>query len=132
MGSCDVDHDLLATTSRPNSIASIRICHLHIVAAPIEPNKLADLAVLDRDYMTIPVEDVGNIQAPPFHGARQKATYAVQQNYSSITSSAMASTPGGIVRPSVFAVFRLMIKSNLESCTTGRSIGFSPLRMRPA
>lgn len=29
----------------------------------LEPNKLADLAVLDRDYMTIPVEDVGNIQS---------------------------------------------------------------------
>jgi hypothetical protein len=50
----------------------------------------------------------------------------------SMTSSVMASTPGGRVKPSALAVFRLMIKSNLESCTTGRSIGFSPLRMRPA
>src|SRR5262249_47242447 len=50
----------------------------------------------------------------------------------SITSSAMASTLGGMVRPSVFAVLRLMTSSNLVGCITGRSVGFSPLRMRPA
>src|SRR5262249_53786294 len=50
----------------------------------------------------------------------------------SITSSAMASTPGGIVRPSAFAVLRLITSSNLVGCTTGRSAGFAPLRMRPA
>src|SRR5262249_46651535 len=50
----------------------------------------------------------------------------------SMTSSAMASMPGGMVRPSAFALLRLMINSNLESCTTGRSAAFSPLRMRPA
>ena len=49
----------------------------------------------------------------------------------SITSSAMASSEGGIVRPSVRAVWALMTSSNLVDCTTGRSAGFSPLRMRP-
>src|SRR5262249_19556361 len=49
----------------------------------------------------------------------------------SITSSASASSLSGIVRPSVFAVFRLMTNSNLVACITGRSAGFSPLRMRP-
>ena len=29
----------------------------------LEPNKLADLAVLDRDYMAIPVEDIAKIQS---------------------------------------------------------------------
>jgi len=29
----------------------------------LEPNKLADLAVLDRDYLTIPVEEVAKIQS---------------------------------------------------------------------
>src|SRR5262249_765453 len=50
----------------------------------------------------------------------------------SITSSAMARTPGGISRPRAFAVLRLMTKSNFVGCNTGRSAGFSPLRMRPA
>src|SRR6516164_4474747 len=45
----------------------------------------------------------------------------------SITSSAMASMPGGIVRPSVLAVLRLMTKSNLVGICTGRSAGLSPL-----
>src|SRR5262249_11601407 len=42
----------------------------------------------------------------------------------SITSSASASIVGGISRPSAFAVFRLMIISNLVACITGRSAGF--------
>src|SRR5262249_27631250 len=37
----------------------------------------------------------------------------------SITSSAMASTPGGIVRPSALAVFRLITSSNFVGSITG-------------
>src|SRR5262245_49462314 len=48
----------------------------------------------------------------------------------SITSSAMASTFGGTVRPSALATFRLITSSNLVDCMTGRSAGFSPLRTR--
>jgi hypothetical protein len=35
------------------------------------------------------------------------------------------------VSPSVLAVLRLMANSNLEAWMTGKSAGFSPLRMRP-
>jgi hypothetical protein len=49
----------------------------------------------------------------------------------SITSSAMESSPDGMVRPSAFAVLRLMTKSNLVDCITGKSDGFSPLSTRP-
>jgi hypothetical protein len=49
----------------------------------------------------------------------------------SITSSARASSVGGISRPSILAVWALMTSSNLLDCTTGRSAGFAPLRMRP-
>ena len=48
----------------------------------------------------------------------------------SITSSARASSDGGTVRPSVLAVLRLMTNSYLVAACTGRSAGFSPLRMR--
>src|SRR6516162_9029327 len=48
----------------------------------------------------------------------------------SITSSARASSIGGTSRPSNFAVCTLMTNSNLVDCMTGRSAGFSPLRMR--
>src|SRR5262245_50518345 len=49
----------------------------------------------------------------------------------SITSSAMASSVAGTSRPSVFAVLRLMLNPIFVACMTGRSAGFSPLRMRP-
>src|SRR5207244_12873510 len=39
----------------------------------------------------------------------------------SITSSARASNVGGTVRPSAFAVLRLIASSNVVGCTTGRS-----------
>src|SRR5262249_13374496 len=48
----------------------------------------------------------------------------------SITSSARAMSVGGISRPSAFAVLRLITSSNLIGAWTGRSAGFSPLRMR--
>src|SRR5262249_48679740 len=51
--------------------------------------------------------------------------------FHSITSSASAMSLSGIVKPSVFAVVRLMANSNLVDCITGRSAGFSPLRIRP-
>jgi hypothetical protein len=50
----------------------------------------------------------------------------------SITSSASASSVGGMSRPSALAVFRLMMNSNFVACKIGRSAGFSPLRIRAA
>src|SRR5262249_8503595 len=48
----------------------------------------------------------------------------------SITSSARASTVAGMSMPSALAVFRLITVSYLVGACTGRSAGFSPLRMR--
>src|SRR6266545_788500 len=48
----------------------------------------------------------------------------------SITSSARASSVGGTSRPSVFAVLRLMTSSILVGACTGKSAGFSPLKIR--
>ena len=50
----------------------------------------------------------------------------------SITSSVSASSCAGTSRPSVLAVLRLITNSNLVDRMTGRSAGFSPLRIRPA
>src|SRR5262249_10814908 len=49
----------------------------------------------------------------------------------SITSSASASSLSGTVRPSALAVLRLSTSSNLVGCSTGRSAGLVPLRIRP-
>src|SRR5215831_4123384 len=51
--------------------------------------------------------------------------------FHSITSSAPTVSPSGTSRPRAFAVLRLITNSNLVDCTTGRSPGFSPLRIRP-
>src|SRR5262245_23165504 len=53
-------------------------------------------------------------------------------SYHSITSSAMASNPGGKLRPNTLAVLRLITNSNLLDCMTGRSAGFSLFKIRPA
>src|SRR5262249_39715319 len=50
----------------------------------------------------------------------------------SITSSARASSIGGTSRPSALAVLRLITNSTFVDCTTGKSAGFWPLRIRPA
>ena len=49
----------------------------------------------------------------------------------SMTSSARARKVGGTSRPSARAVRTFRTRSSLVDCTTGRSAGFSPLRMRP-
>src|SRR6266545_4597372 len=46
-----------------------------------------------------------------------------------ITLSALAKTFGGIVSPICLAVFRLITNSNFVGCSTGRSVGFAPLRI---
>ena len=48
----------------------------------------------------------------------------------SITSSAVASSVGGMVSPSALAVVRLIAVSNLVGACTGRSAGFAPRRIR--
>src|SRR6516165_11624223 len=48
----------------------------------------------------------------------------------SITSSASARRVGGTVRPSVLAVLRLMTNSYFVGACTGKSPGFSPLKIR--
>ena len=55
----------------------------------------------------------------------RRANNGSHQTYS-ITSSAVASTNGGMVRPSVLAVLRLMTRSNFVGCSMGMSAGFAP------
>jgi hypothetical protein len=62
---------------------------------------------------------------------RQGLMHRSKINLYSITSLAPADSPSGTSRPSVFAVLRLMMSSIFVTCCTGRSAGFSPLRMRP-
>src|SRR5262245_22893251 len=68
---------------------------------------------------------------------RPRGRRAAEQRYElaaaahSITSSAMAESPGGISRPSALAALRLITNSNLVDCTTGRSLALAPFKIRP-
>ena len=62
--------------------------------------------------------------------ARNGLMHRSKQCLYSITSSARASRVAGTSRPSVLAVLRLITISYLVGACTGRSAGFSPLRMR--
>ena len=82
----------------------------------------------------VPVERSLRPRVGLFAPLRDKVTSSAQSlvvvaRVHSITSSARASTVGGISRPSAFAAFRLMTRSNLVGCSTGRSRGFVPLRI---
>src|SRR5499427_2975179 len=65
---------------------------------------------------------------------RPRCRCAAEQRYElaaphhSITSSARASSVGGISRPSAFAVLRLITSSNFVGCSIGNSEAFSPLK----
>jgi hypothetical protein len=74
----------------------------------------ADIRQRGRYVRFVPEADIGQAQLAGY----------------SMTSSARASTDGGIVRPSAFAVLRLITSWSLVGACTGRSAGFSPLRMR--
>src|SRR5438874_9066813 len=69
-----------------------------------------------------------SLLGPDFHRL-DRTSFAWRTH--SITSSAMASTPGGKLRPNALAVLRLITKSNLVDCITGRSAAFAPFRTRP-
>jgi hypothetical protein len=80
-------------------------------------------------WFTPDSDQSADIAGGPFR-ANKRLMHRSKGGCYSITSSARASTDGGIVRPSAFAVLRLITSSYLVGACTGRSAGFSPLRMR--
>ena len=88
----------------------------------------AALADLKCDFRS--TSNNGHHQADPVGPVRATSGLMHRSNYAySTTSSAIASTPDEIVRPSVLAVLVLMTSSNLIGCSTGRSAGFSPFKI---
>src|SRR3981189_2826579 len=65
------------------------------------------------------------------HPVGRLGPFCANRRHHSMTSVACSGSVFGTVRPSAFAVLRLMTRSNLVGSNTGRSAGFSPLRIRP-
>ena len=66
-----------------------------------------------------------------FDAVCHNRTHRSKSGLHSITSLASNCIELGTSMPSAFAVLKLIINSNLVDCCTGRSAGFSPLRIRP-
>src|SRR5262249_208188 len=64
-------------------------------------------------------------------GEERERARRIRPSYS-ITWSARTISERGIVRPSAFAVLRLVTSSNWVGCSIGRSAGLAPLRIRSA
>src|SRR5262249_11771401 len=69
-----------------------------------------------------------SLLGPDFHRL-DRASFAWRTH--SITSSARASKVGGISRPSILAVLRLIASSNFVGCITGKSAGLVPFKILP-
>jgi hypothetical protein len=81
----------------------------------------ADITERDRHVCFVPKADVSRCSKIRY----RRSAY-------SITSSARPSNGSGMLRPSALAVLRLITRLSLTACITGKSLGFSPLRIRPA
>src|SRR5215471_19548501 len=77
-----------------------------------------------------PIGLLGHYLVRPHSGCTAKKRDELAPAHS-ITSSAIDITPGGMMRSSALAVLRLIRNSYFVACTTGRSAGLSPLRIRP-
>src|SRR5262249_15674499 len=136
---CDCSHAI--EVARGPAIVGAKV-------ASLDPTK--SLKGLPKGHKPSAAFRIGVGIAPAHHGGKQPHTLALLRPcgerpggrraaeqrdelaaFHSITSSARASRLSGTVRPSAFAVLRLITNSNFVGCWTGRSAGFSPLRMRP-
>src|SRR5262249_15847828 len=69
-------------------------------------------------------------ERPRYSRAAEKRDELAAFHLHSITSSAVCRNGSGMGRPRGFAVLRLMTRSYLVGCWTGRSLAFAPLRIR--
>ena len=87
----------------------------------------ADISGGLLDVRYSPKADIGTQLRHVRYGPEADSCSATRRY--SIASSARARNEGGTVRPSAFAVLRLITSSNLVGCSTGRSAGLVPLRI---
>src|SRR6266436_5627663 len=112
---------LLREDDRENNSA-----HSWLVHVFTQPGSKAALTAPKSDFRFTPESGLRSDIAPCPKSAANGLMHCNIQDRYSITSSAVATSEGGIVRPSAFALLRLTISSNLVGCSTGRSPGFAP------
>ena len=104
-----------------------------VAIALVVPNQGGDPAAAQRLWERYFHRLVGlaraKLQGHPRRAADEESDELAPNH--SMTSSARALSVRGRLMPNAFAVLKLMINCTLLACWTGRSAGFSPLRMRP-
>src|SRR5262245_38766630 len=114
----------VASITLPGSPASCssddEVPHIFTWKSPVQPKEILIASAKRLLQQNLPLPDLSRCN----NVRGQDCSY-------SITSSAATSNLSSTVRPSILAVEVLMTSSNLVDCTTGRSAGFAPLRMRP-
>src|SRR5439155_22887884 len=78
------------------------------------------------DLTVVPVAEFGESRGDEetSHAAIIAQAPTARRTIHSITWSARRISPGGMVTPRAFAVFRLITSSNFVGCSTGSSAGF--------
>ena len=129
----------LARGAFPTKGARDRICAAKFnlanggVGEPVRSRRPGSLSRMPRYKPVLPSRSRESPSARRFHqrpSGRAAQYHEELAPLHSITSSARASSEGGISRPIAFAALRLMTSSNLVGCSTGISAGFAPLRTR--
>src|SRR5262249_43800502 len=90
----------------------------------------ADICSAKGHVRFTPNSDIDCVFRHVRFGPKADSCSAAKKKHYSITSSTRVSSDDGTVRSSALAVFRLITSSNLVAACTGKSAGFSPLRMR--
>src|SRR6516164_1306785 len=90
----------------------------------------ADIDQHGRNVCFVPKADIGTQPPDVRFVPKADILHCGKERRYSITSSARPSSDAGTLMPRAFAVLRLITSSYLVGACTGRSAGFSPLRMR--
>jgi hypothetical protein len=118
---------LLREDDRENNSAHSWLLHVFT-----QPGSIASFRGCANDFRTTPINRHSQSPSACLKGTTSGLTHRSAVKPYSITSSANASTVGGISRLRTLAVLRLTTNSNFVDCITGRSAAFSPLRIFPA
>src|SRR5262249_16919717 len=138
----DLQSDKLVCDLRVALVASFSPAHIDCNVATFDPTEFAqalhkssDMLALGRRCRRAQEANRWELRYLLRSCRERPRTRSAEQRYERATPhpipwSARASSVSGTMRPIAFATLRLIASSYLVAACTGRSAGFSPLRMR--
>src|SRR5215467_3720217 len=128
--------ELSARHSRCWRFRGLQVHHCYDLLSCSPPLQETFTSGLSTVRSPSPLPDITTVatgQAPPAGLTPAGPTTSVAAQLPplhSMTSSARASSDGGMVRPSAFAAFMLITSSNFVGCSIGKSAGLAPFAIR--